>query len=330
MKKSIYVFSDGELHRKQNTLYFEGEKGRKYIPVENTGEMLIMGEVTINKKLLEFLSQKEIILHFFNHYGYYMGSFYPREHYNSGHMILKQAGCYLDSDRRLVLARCFVAGAVENMKRVLGYYSNRGVDVVSVLEGIGSLEPSIAEQHTTESLMAIEGNIREQYYQAFDRILSNIDFVFASRTRRPPENRLNALISFGNSLLYVACLSEIYKTHLDPRIGFLHTTNFRRFTLNLDLAEVFKPIIIDRIIFTLINKQMVQAHDFYEEANGVFLKEKGRKIFVEEFDGRMQTTIRHPKLKRNVSYRTLIRLEAYKIEKFFIENTPYEPFIARW
>jgi CRISPR-associated protein Cas1 len=330
MKKSIYVFSDGELHRKQNTLYFEGKTGRKYIPVENTNEMLIMGEVTINKKLLEFLSQKEITLHFFNHYGYYMGSFYPREHYNSGHMILKQAECYLNAETRISLARNFVNGAVENMKKVLGYYSNRGVDMAIVSTNIANLEPSISKQNTTESLMAIEGNIREQYYQAFDRILSNDDFTFGSRSRRPPENRLNALISFGNSLLYVTCLSEIYKTHLDPRIGFLHTSNFRRFTLNLDLAEIFKPIIIDRIIFTLVNKKMIRAHDFYEETNGVFLKEKGRKIFVKEYDKRFQTTIRHPTLKRNVSYRTLIRLEAYKIEKLFIEKIPYEPFIARW
>ena len=122
MKKTIYIFSSGELHRKQNTLYFEGDKGRKYIPVENTGEMLIMGEVTINKKLLEFLSQKEIVLHFFNHYGYYVGTFYPREHYNSGHMILKQAEHYLSSEKRMDIAQRFVSGAVDNMKKVLIYY----------------------------------------------------------------------------------------------------------------------------------------------------------------------------------------------------------------
>jgi len=330
MKKTIYIFSDGELHRKQNTIYFEGEKGRKYIPVENTGEMLIMGEVTINKKLLEFLSRQEIILHFFNHYGYYVGSFYPREHYNSGHMILKQAEHYLDDTKRITLARKFIVGAVENINKVLGYYLNRGVELNETINVIKNLEQLIENQANTEELMAIEGNIREQYYKAFDKIFENHEFEFGGRSRRPPENRLNALISFGNSLLYVACLSEIYKTHLDPRIGFLHTTNFRRFTLNLDLAEIFKPIIIDRIIFTLINKRMVKPDDFYEEANGIFLKEKGRKTYVEEFDNRMKTTIAHPTLKRNVSYRSLIHLEAYKIEKHLLGEKGYEPFIARW
>jgi len=330
MRKTIYIFSDGEIHRKQNTIYFEGEKGRKYIPIENTGEILIFGEVTINKKLLEFFCQGEIILHFFNYYGYYVGSFYPREHNNSGHMILKQAEHYLDEKKRFTLAQKFVIGAVANIKKVLTYYQNRGVDLDSYILSIKDLEFKICEQSTTEQLMAIEGNIREQYYKAFDKIFENPDFEFGERSRRPPENRLNALISFGNSLLYVTCLSEIYKTHLDPRIGFLHTTNFRRFTLNLDLAEVFKPIIVDRIIFTLVNKNMIKPDDFYEEANGVFLKESGRRTFVEEYDKRLSTTIEHPGLGRNVSYRSLIHLEAYKIEKHLLGEKEYEPFIARW
>ncbi|HEC92057.1 MAG TPA: CRISPR-associated endonuclease Cas1, partial [Candidatus Atribacteria bacterium] len=115
--------SNGELKRQQNTLYFEGEKGRKYLPVENVGEFLIFGEVTINKKLLEFLSQQEILLHFFNYYGYYVGTYYPREHYNSGYMILKQAEFYLDNEKRILLAQKFVDGAVSNMLRVLKYYN---------------------------------------------------------------------------------------------------------------------------------------------------------------------------------------------------------------
>jgi CRISPR-associated protein Cas1 len=330
MKKSIYIFSNGEMHRKQNTLYFEGEKGRKYIPVENTGELFIFGEVSINKKLLEFLCQAEIILHFFNHHGYYVGTFYPREHYNSGHMILKQAEYYLDNEKRLDIAKRLTQGAVSNIKKVLNYYINREVSLSDILNHIETLETSLNEQSSNDQLMAIEGNIREQYYKAFDLILASPDFAFEGRTRQPPRNRLNALISFGNSLLYVAVLREIYKTHLDPRIGFLHTTNFRRFSLNLDVAEVFKPIIVDRIIFSLLNKEMIKSNQFEEEAGGIFLKENGRRIFVEEFDSRLNTTINQPELKRNVSYQSLIRLELYKIEKHLLGEKPYEPFVSRW
>jgi len=134
MKGTIFVFSNGELKRKENTIYFEGENNtKKFIPVENTSELHIFGEVTINKEVLEFLSQNEIILHFYNYYGYYVGSYYPREHYNSGFMILKQTECYLDREKRLELARKFVIGAVQNIEKVLNYYNSRGVNLSQII-----------------------------------------------------------------------------------------------------------------------------------------------------------------------------------------------------
>jgi len=331
MKRTIFIFSNGELHRKENTIYFKSENGRcKYIPVENTQEILVFGEVTINKKLLDFLSQKQIILHFYNYYGYYSGTFYPREHYNSGFMILKQALRYADAEKRLVLARKFVEGAIVNMLKVLNYYENRGKSLSDIIENIVSLKNSCQGCMNIDELMAIEGNCRGYYYSGFDRIIDDEEFFFSSRTRRPPRNRINTLISFGNSLLYTTVLSEIYKTHLDPRIGFLHATNFRRFSLNLDVAEIFKPIIVDRIIFTLLNKKMLNVKDFSQDLGGVYLKDKGQKVFVEEFDKRLRTTISDKGLGRNISYRSLIRRELYKIEKDLMGDKEYKPFVARW
>jgi len=330
MKRSIYIFSDGEIKRKGNTLYFETERDKKYIPVENVSELFVFGEVTLNKRLLEFLTESEIIVHFFNHYGYYVGSFYPREHMNSGYMILKQAEHYLDPAKRVTLARKFVAGAVENIKRVLAYYQNRGKDLGEFIGKIGVISKSLPSCNSTDELMAIEGNIREQYYYAFDRILDNEHFVFEGRTRRPPKNRLNALISFGNSVLYTVCLSEIYHTHLDPRIGFLHATNFRRFSLNLDVAEVFKPVIVDRVIFTLVNKGILKPQHFEQKLDGIVLNEKGRELFVREMEERLKSTFEHKTLGRHVSYRQLIRLELYKVEKHLIGDEEYKPYVTHW
>lgn len=331
MKRTIYIFSNGELHRKQNTLYFEDEEGKKkYVPVENTGEMMVFGEVTINKKLIEFLSRQEITLHFFNYHGYYVGSFYPREHYNSGYMILKQSEHYLDEGKRQAIAQRFVEGAVVNIKKVLTYYHNRGIELDTSLTRIEELEPRLNVQGNTNELMAIEGNVRDIYYRCFDAIIATDGFAFGERSKRPPQNRLNALISFGNSILYTTVLSEIYKTHLDPRIGYLHATNFRRFTLNLDVAEVFKPIVVDRVIFYLLNKGMIKPNHFADELGGIYLTEKGRTVFVEELEKRMQTTIKHPSLGREVSYRRLLRLELYKLEKHLMGEEEYKPFVARW
>ncbi len=330
MKQTIYVFSDGELKRNNNTLYFDSENNKKYMPVENIGEMMIFGEVTVGKKLLEFVSKNEILLHFFNYYGYYVGTYYPREHNNSGHVILKQSEYYLDSSKRLVLAKKFVGGAIINIVKVLSYYNSRGKELNSYIQNMEELNSKIDNAGDIETLMSYEGNARNYYYKAFNQIIDSDLFRFSERTRRPPETMLDALISFGNTLLYTTVLSEIYKTHLDPRIGYLHSTNFRSFTLNLDVAEIFKPIIVDRTIFSLLNKNILKPPDFMKELNGVYLNEKGRKAFVEEYQGKLETTINHKKLNREVSYRTLIRLELYKIEKHLMSDEEYKPYEASW
>lgn len=330
MQKTLYLFASGRLRRKENTVCVETEEQVKYFPVENVRDIYVFGEVDLNKKLLEFFHQNEIILHFFDHYGHYIGSFYPREHYNSGYMILKQAEHYLDFEKRLFLAQQFVGGSLANIIQVLKYYANRDKEVSPFLEAIDEFAANLANCHTIEELMAIEGNARNCYYESFKVILEDCSFAIDRRSKRPPTDPLNALISFGNSLVYTKVLTEIYKTHLDPRIGFLHATNFRRFTLNLDVAEIFKPILADRVLFSLVGKKMIGPDDFEQYGEGVFLKEKGRRTYVEEFEAKLQSTFYHRRLKRNVSYQTCLRLELYKLEKHLIGEEVYAPFVSRW
>ncbi|NPA91180.1 MAG: type I-B CRISPR-associated endonuclease Cas1 [Chloroflexi bacterium] len=330
MGKRLYVLSSGTLRRHQNTLVLETDEGKRFFPIEQVEEVHVFGEVTLNKRLLGFLTQQHIPVHFYGHNGYYIGTYYPREHYNSGYMILRQAEHYLDEDKRLDLARRFVDGALFNMRKVVRYYKNRGKPLEEVELAIERHQERIATAKDISALMQVEGQARDAYYEAFDIILDNEDFAFEARSRRPPRNRINALISFGNTLLYTAVLSEIYHTHLDPRIGFLHATNFRRFTLNLDVAEIFKPILVDRLIFTLVGKGQLRARHFDDDMGGIYLNESGRRIFLEAWENRLSTTFRHRGLRRNVSYRRALRLELYKLEKHLIGEKPYTPFRARW
>ena len=330
MRKPVYVFNAGDLERHQNTLRFTTSEGKRFVPVETTSEIHAFGEVDLNTRLLNFLSQNHIPLHVYNYYGYWSGSYIPREQYVSGHLTLRQAEHYMEAEKRMVLARLFVRGALANMEKVLKYYRGRGADLEDVVESFASKRALIERPATPEELMALEGGSRELYYGCWDAILKGDAFKFEKRTRRPPANRINALVSFGNSLMYVTALSEIHRTHLDPRIGFLHTTNQRRYTLNLDVAEVFKPIIVDRVIFTLVNRGALQAKDFRVATEGVFLTEKGRKTFLEAYEARLKETVQHPKLGRAVSYRRLIRLELYKLEKHLLGDETYEPYVSRW
>lgn len=334
MKKTLYIFQNGELRRKSNSLYFESEERKKYIPIEDVGDIYIFGEVDVSKKFLEFVSQKEICIHYFNHYGYYIGTFYPREHLNAGYIVIKQAEHYIDNVKRINLAKKFVDGSIGQMMQVLKYYRNRIVEgkeeIDKIVNDLVNNRELLKDCGSIEELMAVEGHSREKYYKTFDFILRNDDFKFEKRTKRPPLNRLNALISFGNSICYTTVLSEIYKTYLDPRIGFLHATNFRRFSLNLDVAEIFKPIMVDRLIFTSINKKMITKKDFDKNMEEIILSEDGRKKFITELDNRMKTTINHRHLGKSVSYRRLIRLELYKIQKHIMGEKDYVPYQSLW
>jgi len=326
MKKSLYLFSSGKIFRRENTIWFESLEGeKKQIPVESISEIEAFGEVEVNKRALEFLSSKKIPLHFYNHYGYYVGTFYPREYLNSGYLLVKQVEHYSDSEKRLFIAKRFIEGALFNILKNLKRSEKEVRDFVEEIEELQKLvEPS----PDVESLMAAEGNARNYYYGALSELIKG--FPFKKRTKRPPEDEINALISFGNSLIYTQVLSEIYQTHLDPRIGYLHQTNNRSFSLNLDIAEIFKPLIVDRIILYLTNKRILKKEDFKREIGLCYLSDSGKRKFVKAFEGKLSSTIKHRKLNRKVSHRQLIKLECYKLIKHLIGDETYKPLKAWW
>ncbi|MCM8785853.1 MAG: type I-B CRISPR-associated endonuclease Cas1b [Candidatus Omnitrophica bacterium] len=334
MERDYYIFKSGRLQRKDNTLYLEttdenGQSVKKPIPVEAVNSIYLMGEIDLNTRLLDFLAQNNIVLHNFNHYGYYSGSYYPREYLNSGFLLVKQVEHYKDKNMRLKIAKEIVSSATHNIKNNLRHYQKQNKKVDTAIQQIETDESKIPSIKDISELMAIEGHIRDTYYQTFNEILK-LEKEFTKRVRRPPDNPVNCLISFGNSLVYTTVLSEIYHTHLNPTISFLHEPGTRRFSLSLDLAEIFKPILSDKVTFKLINNQMIKPEHFEEKLNFCYLKEEGRKLYIREFDERLQTTIDHRELKRKVSYRHLIRLECYKLTKHILGEKEYKAFRAWW
>ena len=153
------------------------------------------------------------------------------------------------------------------------------------------------------------------------------DFIINKRVKRPPDNPMNAMISFGNTLLYTKTISQIYNTHLEQSISFLHEPSEARFSLSLDLSEVFKPIIVFKTIFDLVNNKKIKVEKHFEEKlNYSLLNEEGKKIFIEAFENRINQTFEHPKLKRKITYKQAIRLDGYKLIKYIIEDKEFIPF----
>jgi len=299
---------------------------KRSIDIENVEQIHIFGEVDLNTKALNYISQYGIVLHFYNYYGFYAGSFLPRKKNVSGDVVVRQALHYLDREKRLFLAYCFVESAVYHMMRNLRERKEAEAFLIAIED---EWEKGRFNISSIAELMGLEGRIRNIYYQSFNRFLPE-DFVMEKREKRPPTNPINALISFGNSLIYSHTLSQIYQTQLDPTISFLHEPSEKRFSLSLDISEIFKPLIVDTVIFKLLNNSKLTLEHFDEDLNYCYLNHEGRKIFLKELQNKLETTVRHRQLNRNVSYKSFIRLECYKLIKHFIGDQVYSPLKAWW
>lgn len=334
MKKTFYLFNPGRLSRTDNTLKFtpvdeKGVEGQpRFIPIETVDNLFVYGSLDANSALYNFLGKNSVSVHFFDYYEHYTGSFMPKDYLLSGKMQLLQCEHHLKKVKRQAIAQKFIEGAAFNMVKNLKYYGNRGKDTESQVERIMAYSSQIAATKDVEELMGLEGNIRQTYYEAFDAIIEG--FTMGNRTRRPPSNEVNSMISFANSMCYTACLDAIYHTQLNPTISFLHQPGERRYSLALDIAEIFKPLLADRLIFSMFNRKQLQASDFERKLNGCLLKPTSRKKVAEEWEKRLSETVKHRSLGKSVSYKYLIRLECYKLAKHILEIEEYRPFKMWW
>lgn len=330
MGETYYLFSSGDFRRKDNNIeYILSDGTTKNLKIEMLDEIFLFGESEMNTKALNFMAQNNVCIHIFNYYGFYSGSFFPRDKIGSGYILVNQVDYYKDEIKRIKLAKKIIEAASHNIYRNLRYYNSRTCNLIAEMDQIGALQKVIARTNTVQELMGVEGNIRRIYYSTWNEIIKQ-DINFQQRVKRPPDNMINSLISFVNSLIYSVSLSEIYKTNLSPYISYLHEPGTRRFSLSLDITEIFKPIVVDRMIFSMLNKNQISEKDFEKDSNYTYLNAGGRKKVIQEFDGRLKRTIKHKELNRSVSYRYLMRLECYKLIKHITGEKEYEGFKMWW
>ncbi len=317
---NLYIAKPGKIVRKHHTLYFIDKDGNKRaLPIERIESIYLLAPVSISSQILLLLGNKGIEVHFFDMYGNYEGSFLPREKRVSGDLVIRQSEHFINREKRLYLAKRFVEGALLNVKRVLSQYNIEFEPDLGRIEGIDNVR----------ELMGFEGEYKRKYYSLLDSILPE-QFRIRERSRRPPSNMGNALLSFGYSLLYSEVLNQIRRTPLHPGISYLHEPYERRFSLALDIAEIFKPFIVDRLILYLVNKKILKEHHFEGDIGNVLLNNEGKAIFLRYWEEKLRSTIRHRKLRKNVSYRKLIHLEVLKLVKHLLGMEKYQPLVIWW
>lgn len=320
-----HIVQNGILNKKDFALLFENESHTYHIPTEATRQLNVYGNVTVTSGVLDLLSRNHIRMTFVDKYGNLMGHFVPNEYSQSALTTLKQCDIYNNPVSRLEMARYFEISGIHNMRANLRYYNKKSKNMSADIQEFSGLIKEINEAKDIDSLMLLEARAKQKYYGVFNSIILEEEFKFTKRTRRPPRDELNAMISFGNVVLYNTLLQIIWKTSLDPRIGIVHSTNRRSSSLNLDFADVFKPIIVDRVIFTLINcHQIKKEHFITDEQGAVYLSVPGKRIFVSAFDKKLQQ--KFVSKGNEYTYRQLLEKEIRDYQNYILKGIRYRPY----
>lgn len=231
------------------------------------------------------------------------------------------------------IAAAFVAGKIKNQRTLIRRHRRDAAK--RALAQLGALGRKAAAERSLESLLGIEGTAARVYFAELGRALRPTDgdldaFDFKARNRRPPSDPVNALLSFAYALLVKDTTAACFATGLDPFVGIYHRPRFGRPALALDLAEEFRPLIADSVVLTAINNGEIRGHHFIVRGGSVALTADGRRAFIQAYERRMRSSLRHPLFRYKASYRRLLEVQARLLASVFIGELPaYRPLTTR-
>jgi CRISPR-associated protein Cas1 len=318
--ETLFVSKDAKLERRDSTIVVRTDGSVRRFPAETLRHLVLLGEAGLTSALLGLCGQSGIRVTVLDWHGNVAGSFDPFNAPQSGHVRLSQAAHVLDPSKRMVIAREIVAASIDNILANLRYRAWRGNDLLAgAIENVRALAARVPSCQSPVQLMGIEGSVRAAYYEAWPLIDGKL--AFAPRRRRPPNNRINCLISWFNGLAYAATRHEIGKTHLEPAFSFLHAPATARYSLSLDLSEAFKPAVVDTLIFELVMRQRLDDAWFVETDGVCRLTEAGRRATLESW----VTKIESPGAS-GASMRDRMRADALGLERHVLGIAEFAAF----
>lgn len=328
---------------------------KERIPLIKIDEVVVLGEVTLTASALHLLLERDIEITFLGHYGQFKGRLSPPFSKNA---ILRMAQyrAHQDMAKRCELARRFVIGKLSNQRTMLQRYNRRQTDpemrqaieqMATLIHQVATLPleqaPRARVAHSLvggdnriagtplETILGMEGAGSAAYFRCFGKLLTNQEqWPFAGRVKRPPTDAVNALLSFGYTLLTNKVASAVQLVGFDHFVGYLHSSFYGRPSLALDLVEEFRPVIVDSVVLTLLNNRMLTPNNFMIELGAYRLKDEQRKVFFTKFEERLNEEINHPVFGYKVTYRRCLELQARLLAKFITgEIEEYVPFFSK-
>ncbi len=325
---------------------------KERIPLIKIDEVVVLGEVTLTASAIHLLLERDIEITFLGQYGQFKGRLSPPFSKNAV-LRMAQYRAHQDMTRRCELARRFVIGKLMNQRTMLQRYQRRidDAEMRQAIEQINTLLHQLAalpldSTHLAgklasgdhriagtplEAILGMEGAGSAAYFRCFGKLLSDPrQWPFPGRVKRPPTDPVNALLSFGYSLLTNKVASAVQLVGFDHFVGYLHSSFYGRPALALDLVEEFRPIIVDSVVLNMLNHRMLSIDDFVVELGAYRLKQERRTVFFTKFEERLNEEVQHPLFGYKTTYRRCIELQSRLLAKYLTgEIDAYPPLRIR-
>jgi len=335
---TLFVFTQGAYLRKESeTVVVRIDKLPKTrLPLINIGAIACFGRVGISPQLMGFCGQKGIAITFMTEHGRFLAAV---NGFTPGNVLLRREqyrrADSLDDAR--TIARSCIIGKLGNYRTVLRRAvrdqpsSEATQRLTKVADRIDMAIRTISPLLTLDQWRGMEGEFSAEYFGVFNDLITTnkTEFIFAGRTRRPPQDKVNAMLSFLYSMLTNDVRSACEAAGLDAAVGFLHRDRPGRPSLALDLMEEFRPVFVDRLVLSLINRGQVRANGFIEDpGNGIRMDETTRKVIVAAYQKRKQETVTHPFLDEKMTLGLVPHIQARLLARHLRgDSDAYPPFV---
>jgi CRISP-associated protein Cas1 len=303
------------------------------VPMIKVDGVVVLGRATVSPAVVVELLERKIPLSFLTGTGRYLGRLEPEL---SKNIFIRSAQWKAagSTKQAIHVVRGFIRGKLKNYRHAL-LRGQREIPELDLSEAIARLEQTIAPIDRTEaidSLRGLEGSGSAAYFGCFDKLIRNNAFQFESRRRRPPTDPVNALLSLGYALLRHDVQSAINVVGFDPYLGYLHVQRYGRPSLALDLMEEFRPLVVDAIVLSALNRKVLGHEDFVTEplSGAVSLSLEGLRAFLRLYEQKKQSKFKHPVLGHQCTYQEAFELQARLLGKYLMEETQlYPPLVLR-
>lgn len=323
--------SHGYVSRKGETLEVRSHDGeRRVIPLQQVTDVVCFGDVSWSGAALRTLASSGISVAYIDELGRWVGRWEPAE---SKAVLLRRAQFRAADDeaRSCAIARAIVQGKVRNCRNLLQRAQRDGmIEAGKEITELADLMRQARYGGDVAAVRGIEGAAARSYFGAYGRLVSTRGFTFRSRSRRPPEDPINAMLSFGYVLLTRTAAAAARIVGFDTHVGYLHADRYGRESLALDLVEEFRPVLVDALVAALVHKRVISLHDFTMKPTECRMTDTGRKRYIEHLERKLASEITHPVLEQRVTLRRSMELQARLLAKYLTgEVDAYVSFSKR-